>query len=65
MGALARILLRHASYGLVIVGLLDGQDVDMFINDPDLIFLTEMGLGAISLVVTETWFFLRKKFGEK
>lgn len=64
MAALARIVLRHASWLLVLLGVLDNQDIDMFITDPDLIFYTEMGLGFIMMAVTEFWYVLRRKFGE-
>lgn len=64
MGALSRIVLRHAAWVLVTLGILDGQDVSMFINDPELIIYTQMGLGLVTMGLTEAWYVLRKYLGE-
>lgn len=59
MGAIARILARYGIGYLIAKGLpLEGM-----VNDPDVVFVLELGLTAAAAAAVEGWYWLAKRYG--
>lgn len=62
-GAIIRIALRYGAGFLVARGLMGADDASMLSNDPDVQMVIEVGVGALTSVATESFYYLAHKFG--
>lgn len=65
MGAIARILLRYATFPLLAVGLILPEEQQNIIGDPDIVGWVSTALGMLAPVVAEGWYWLAKRWGWK
>lgn len=60
---IARILLRYLAGALFLAAGVDDSFGQQFINDPDVLNLTQLALSAAITGVTEGWYWAARKFG--
>lgn len=65
MGYFTRLILRWIYMSLVTLGIAMNDDLNLFLNDPDLILWTNTFLGFVLFLLTEGWYLLREKIYNK
>lgn len=63
MAAIIRIILRYATFPLLALGLILPEEQQALIADPEIVEWTSTGLGIISPIIAEGWYYLAKRLG--
>lgn len=63
MAAIIRIALRYATFPLLYYGLINENEAMDLIADPEIAQWISLGLGILSPVIAEGWYWLAKRWG--
>lgn len=63
MAPIIRIFLRYATFPLLYFGLITEHEAADIIAEPEIAQWVSLGLGMIAPVISESWWWLARKFG--